>query len=219
MKRNPFSDTFDFLMSEYYGRLLNWPIRLLWLLLLASIAIAVYNYYKDPAQRTLQNVWSWAARFFIGAMWWQQTLWKLPPTYTDNPSGVEGGLHYWVGEMVNNAAFGWQSGFVKALIQPNFYFFAAQVYAVEVFIAVSLLLGAFSRLGGLLGAAMALNLWLGLYRASYEWAWAYFFLVLLQATFAVFKSGRSLGLDAILERKRQSQPSRTTVRRVLAWLT
>ena len=44
---------------------------------------------------------------------------------------------------------------------------------------------------------MAVNLWLGLYRSSYEWPWTYFFLMLLQVTFAVFQAGRSFGLDAI----------------------
>lgn len=218
MKTNPFSDTFQFLMSDY-GRFWNWPINLLWLLLIASIALAVYNYYRDPEQRTAKHIWMWFMRFFIGAMWWQQSLWKLPPTYTDNPNGVEGGLHFWVAEMVNNAAFSWHSAFVRDVVQPNFYFFAAQVYAVEVFIAVSLLLGLFGRVGGILGAMMALNLWLGLYRASYEWAWIYFFLFLIQGTFAVYQAGRSLGIDAILARRRLAKPETKRLSRALAWLT
>jgi hypothetical protein len=34
-------------------------------------------------------------------------LWKLPPTYTDNPDG-SGGLRYWMGEMVKWASTGLQ---------------------------------------------------------------------------------------------------------------
>ena len=72
------------------------------------------------------------------------------------------------------------------------------MYAAEVIIAISLLLGLFTRIGGVLGALMGINLWLGLYRAPYEWPWAYFFLILLQITFIVYSAGRSLGLDAVL---------------------
>jgi uncharacterized membrane protein YphA (DoxX/SURF4 family) len=162
----------------------------------------------------------WLARLFIGGLWWQQTLWKLPPTYTDSPDGVSGGLHYWVGEMVQHSAFGIQSWLVEKVIQPNFYVLAPQVYAAEVIIAVSLLLGVFTRLGGALGALMAMNLWLGLYRAPYEWPWTYFFLIVLQGTFAVLHAGQSLGLDAILARREQTQPKpEGTAARVLAYLT
>jgi uncharacterized membrane protein YphA (DoxX/SURF4 family) len=211
---NPFADTLAFLTRN------EWPIYVFWLLLLGSLGIALVNLLQDPAQRTGRHVWMWIARLLIGGLWWQQTLWKLPPTYTDSPDGVSGGLHYWVGEMVQHSAFGIQSWLVEKVIQPHFYVFAPQVYMMEVVIAVSLLLGVFTRLGGVLGALMALNLWLGLYRASYEWPWAYFFLIMLQTTFVVLHAGRSLGFDAILARRQQAQGKpEGAVARVLAYLT
>jgi uncharacterized membrane protein YphA (DoxX/SURF4 family) len=211
---NPFTDTLVFLTRN------AWPIYVFWLLLAGSFGIAALNLVQDPAQRTAGHVWMWIARLFIGSLWWQQTLWKLPPTYTDSPDGVSGGLHYWIGEMVQHSAFSVQSWLVEKVIQPHFYFFAPQVYITEVIIAVSLLLGVFTRLGGLLGALMALNLWLGLYRASYEWPWAYFFLILLQTTFVILHAGRSLGLDAMLARREQTQRhSAGVVARMLAYLT
>jgi uncharacterized membrane protein YphA (DoxX/SURF4 family) len=211
---NPFADTLAFLTRN------AWPIYVFWLLLLASLSIAVIHLLQDPAQRTGRHVWMWVARLLIGSLWWQQTLWKLPPTYTDNPDGLSGGLHYWVGEMVQHSAFGIQSWLVEKVIQPHFYLFAPQVYMAEVIIAVSLLLGVFTRLGALLGALMALNLWLGLYRAPYEWPWAYFFLIMLQTTFVVLHAGRSLGFDAILARREQAQPhAEGAAARVLAYLT
>jgi uncharacterized membrane protein YphA (DoxX/SURF4 family) len=211
---NPFADTLSFLMRN------EWPIYVFWLLLLGSIGVALMNLMQDPEQRRSTHIWMWVARLFIGGLWWQQTLWKLPPTYTDNPDGVSGGLHYWFGEMIQHAAFGWQSWLVKEIMQPHFYFFAAQVYAAEVLIAVSLLLGVFTRIGGVLGALMAVNLWLGLYRAPYEWPWTYFFLLLLQTTFVVLHAGRSLGIDAILARRRHTQPTRDgKAARALADLT
>jgi hypothetical protein len=71
-------------------------------------------------------------------------------------------------------------------------------YGSEVLIAVSLIVGLFSRIGALLDALMAANLWLGLYRAPYEWPWTYFFLMVIQITFLVYPPGRSLGIDALL---------------------
>ena len=213
MKTNPFSDTFDFLMAG------TWPIYVLWVLVLASIALALYNLSRDPAQRTARNIWIWVARLIMGAMWWQQTLWKMPPYYTDNPGVEDSGLRHWIAEMVNNAAFGLQSAFVQKIVQPHFQFFAPQVYATEVFIAISLMLGLFGRLGGLLGTLMAINLWLGLYRASYEWPWTYFFMVLLMGTFTIFQAGRSLGLDAIVVRQLESRSAKSTAIRFVELFT
>jgi len=213
MKTNPFSDTFDFLMAG------TWPIYVLWVLVLASIALALYNLSRDPAQRTARNIWIWVARLIMGAMWWQQTLWKMPPYYTDNPGVEDSGLRHWIAEMVNNAAFGLQSAFVQKIVQPHFQFFAPQVYASELFIAISLMLGLFGRLGGLLGTLMAINLWLGLYRASYEWPWTYFFMVLLMGTFTIFQAGRSLGLDAIVVRQLESRSAKSTAIRFVELFT
>ena len=63
--------------------------------------------WRDASQRSVLHSWNWLARFCIGALWWQQSLWKLPPTYTDNPDG-SGGLRYWMGEMVKWASTGLQ---------------------------------------------------------------------------------------------------------------
>jgi uncharacterized membrane protein YphA (DoxX/SURF4 family) len=211
---DPFTDTLGFLMRA------AWPIYVFWVLLGGSTGIALFNLIQDPEQRTVRHVWMWLARLLIGGLWWQQTLWKLPPTYTDSPDGVSGGLHYWVGEMVQHAAFSWQSAFVAQVVQPHFYFFAPQVYGTEVVIAISLLLGLFTKIGGVLGALMAINLWLGLYRAPYEWSWTYFFLILLQITFIVYSAGRSLGIDAILNRREQhTLQSKGSLARLLSWLT
>jgi uncharacterized membrane protein YphA (DoxX/SURF4 family) len=185
---NPFYDTFNFLKQA------RWPIYLLWLLLIASILIAAYNLKRDPPQRTFKHVWIWIARVLLGCMWWQQTLWKLPPF-------KESGLKYWIEQLVKYAAFGFQSDIVKNLVLPNYYVFAPIVYSIEVIVAVTLILGLFTRFGSVLGAFFAINLWLGLYNQPSEWPWTYFFLILLQFTFGFLQFGRSLGIDAILARR------------------
>ena len=190
MKTDPFLDTLKFLVIG------GWLTFLFWLILLGGVAVAVHMFVSDSRQHTVKNVWICIARIIVGGMWWQQTLWKLPPHYTDLPGVPDSGLKHWMIEMANNASFSIQSRFVQEIVLPHFRVFAPMVYAIEVFIAISLILGVFTRLGAALGALMAINLWLGLYRAPYEWPWTYLFLIVIQITFVVFDAGRSLGLDA-----------------------
>jgi len=211
MNANPFADVFHFLLQP------GWTTVIFWLLLLASIAIAVYAYATIEGQRSPYHVANWIFRLLIGCMWWQQTLWKLPPYYTDQPTEPFGttGLAYWMGEMGKGAAFHIQSDLVNNVVLPHFYLFAPIVYAAEVLTAVSLLLGGLVRLWGFIGALQILNLWLGLYNTQGEWPWTYFFLLVLQCIFAVHQYGRSLGIDAIIvaraERDRQHGPLSSTV--------
>ena len=194
MNHNPISDTVQFLMQP------AWTTAIFWLLLLGSIAVAVHVYHTMPEQRTIEHVGNWVFRLLIGCMWWQQTLWKLPPFYTDHPEQPFGetGLAYWMTVMGRSAAIPSQADFVNNIVLPHFYLFAPMVYAAEVLTAVSLILGIFVRFWGLIGALQILNLWLGLYNAEGEWPWTYFFLLVIQLIFALHHYGRSLGLDALI---------------------
>jgi uncharacterized membrane protein YphA (DoxX/SURF4 family) len=194
MKHNPFSDVVDFLQQP------GWTTVIFWALLLASIAIAAYAFTTIPSQRRVIHMWNWGFRLVIGCMWWQQTLWKLPPYYTDHPDQPFGatGLAYWMGLMGKSAAIPLQADFVNNIVLPHFYLFAPVVYSLEMLTAVSLILGIFVRFWGVIGALQILNLWLGLYNAEGEWPWTYFFLLVLQLIFAVHRYGRSLGLDAVI---------------------
>ena len=194
MNHNPISDTVQFLLQP------GWTTAIFWLLLVGSIAVAVHVYRKMPAQRTIEHVGNWVFRLLIGCMWWQQTLWKLPPFYTDHPEQPFGetGLAYWMTVMGRSAAIPLQADFVNIIVLPHFYLFAPIVYAAEVLTAVSLILGIFVRFWGLIGALQILNLWLGLYNAEGEWPWTYFFLLVIQLIFALHHYGRSLGLDALI---------------------
>jgi uncharacterized membrane protein YphA (DoxX/SURF4 family) len=184
MNPNPFYDTIMFLLRP------AWTTAIFWLLLLGSIAIAVYVYRSIPGQRSTEHIGNWAIRLLIGCMWWQQSLWKLPPDYT--------GLAYWMGLMGKHAAIPLQADFVNNIVLPHLYVFAPLVYGLEVLTAVSLILGLFARLGSVIGALQIANLWLGLYSAPGEWPWTYFFLLLLMASFWLHHYGRSLGIDAII---------------------
>ncbi|HEY3910951.1 MAG TPA: hypothetical protein VGM07_13815 [Stellaceae bacterium] len=194
MNPNPVSDVVHFLTQP------GWTTAVFWLLLVASIVIAGYAWRTIPSQRSATRVFGWICRFLIGAMWWQQTLWKLPPYYTLTPNKPFGqtGLAYWMGLMGKHAAIPFQADFVNHVVLPHFYVFAPIVYSLEVLTAVSLILGLFVPFWGLIGAAQIANLWLGLYSAPTEWPWTYFFLLVLMLIFAVHRYGRALGLDAII---------------------
>jgi uncharacterized membrane protein YphA (DoxX/SURF4 family) len=184
MRPNPLHDAVQFLTQP------AWFTAVFWLLLLASMAIAVLVWRRDPAQRTPHNLGIWGLRVLMGAMWWQQTLWKIPPNFD--------GLRYWIGQEAEHAAIVLQGDLVRDILLPNLPVFGPLVYLAELVIGVSLLLGLFSRAGAVLGLLMGINLWLGLYSAPNEWPWTYMFLVMIQAYFVIDPPGRVLGADALL---------------------
>jgi hypothetical protein len=193
---NPLSDVLHFLLEP------AWTTCVYWLLLLGSIAIAVYAFATIANQRSAGHVGNWIFRFLIGSMWWQQTLWKLPPYYTDHPDHpTTTGLYYWMTAMGKGASIP---------LQAHFYTFAPIVYSLEVLTAVSLILGIFVRFWGIIGGLQILNLWLGLYNAPGEWPWTYFFLLVLQLIFALHQYGRSLGLDAIIVKRHARRTTGTS---------
>ena len=185
MRPNPAYDVLGFLTKP------AWPTALFWLLLIGSCVIAAIVIMRQPGQRTVRDVAIWLLRFIVGVMWWQQSLWKIPPNY--------GGLIYWMKQMVDHAAIPVQGELVARIVLPNIAIFGPLVYLTEVGIGISLMLGLCSRLGALAGVGMAVNLWLGLYSAPGEWPWTYFFLVVIQLLFLLDPPGRSLGVDVLLQ--------------------
>jgi hypothetical protein len=178
------------------------------LFLLAGIILAIWVFRRYPEQRTVYHLWTWLARTVMGAMWWQQVIWKVPPNYN--------GLRFWTSEMVKYASTDLQRAFVSNVVLAHFSFFAPQVFMVEVVISVTLLLGAWSRLGSFLGAAMALNLSQGLYRSPGEWPWQYVFLIIVMVQFLLVPPGRSLGLDTFLSK--HDRGDQGAVSRLLRWM-
>jgi uncharacterized membrane protein YphA (DoxX/SURF4 family) len=184
MRPNPLNDAVHFLTQP------GWFTPVFWLLLIGSVAVAALVWRRDPAQRLPRSAAVWALRVLMGAMWWQQCLWKIPPNFD--------GLKYWMQQEADHAAVVLQGNLVRDIVLPNLNVFGPLVYLVETSIGVSLLLGVLSRAGALLGLLMALNLWLGLYSAPGEWPWTYMFLAIIQALFIIDPPGRALGLDALL---------------------
>jgi uncharacterized membrane protein YphA (DoxX/SURF4 family) len=198
MRQDPFTDALAFLAD------IGFPKPAFWLLLLGSAAAAVTVWRIDPAQRSIRHIGICLLRIMVGTMWWQQSLWKVPPHY-------DWGLIHWMQEMVEHASTQLQSVLVRDLVLPNIAIFGPLVYTIEVAIAVSLILGLATRLGALLGALMAINLWLGLYNVPSEWPWTYMFLLVLQLIYLIDPPGRSLGVDALLWRREGTFRQASTV--------
>jgi hypothetical protein len=196
MRENPIGNALAFLVAT--DKL--WFTMIFWLLLLGSAAAASQAWRADPAQRSLHHIGYGLMRVIVGIMWWQQSLWKIPPHW-------DWGLIHWMEVMVEHASTQLQSTLVRDLVLPNIAVFGPLVYAIEVIIAVSLVLGVVTRVGAALGALMAINLWLGLYNAPNEWPWTYMFLVVLQLIFLINPPGRSLGIDALFWRRESKEAS------------
>jgi uncharacterized membrane protein YphA (DoxX/SURF4 family) len=202
MQPNPLHDAVQFLTQP------AWFTAVFWLVLLAALGIAVMAWRADPLQRTPRHLGILGLRLLMGVMWWQQTLWKIPPNFD--------GLRYWMEQEAAHAAIALQGRLVGAIVLPNLAVFGPLVYLTELAIGLSLLLGLFSRAGALLGLLMGLNLWLGLYSAPNEWPWTYMFLVMIQAWFVIDPPGRVLGADALL--RRRSAATEVGIAAPLSWV-
>jgi uncharacterized membrane protein YphA (DoxX/SURF4 family) len=185
---NPFGDAADFVTrGGFFGDVYV-------VLLVLAAAIALVAWWRNPAERGARAVGLLLLRVLTGTMWWQQSLWKIPPNY--------GGLIYWMRQEAAHAAIPLQGRLVREVVLPHIRIFGPAVYAIEVAIGVSLILGLYTRAGALLGILMGVNLWLGLYSAPREWPWTYFFLIIIMSLFAIDPPGRVLGLDALRGRGR-----------------
>ncbi len=200
MRTNPINDAFEFLTAGSDAHAgIGWgaiPFALLsGGLVIGSIAVAVANWRADPTQRNGRNLALWLMRTLIGAMWLEGSLWKLPLP-------VSGGFSYWLGLMGENAAWNFYGALIRTVLIPNIALINPVIFLVEVSLAASLMLGVAVRLTSLLGIAMALNLWVGLYHFQPEWPWSYIFIAMLHVFFIVDRAGRALGLDAMALRVR-----------------
>ena len=92
---------------------------------------------------------------------------------------------------------GW---FIDTIVKPNIAWFGYLIFAAEAFIALSLFLGLFSRLGGLVAIGISAQLMVGLagIPQPFEWEWSYNLMVVLSILMFGLAPGRYLGIDALL---------------------
>ncbi len=148
-----------------------------------------------------QNAPLWpiaGSRILIGILWLFSLRWKLPPNFAPT-SGR--GLMDWLLLEVQHPAFDFYANFVDSIIIPNFTFFAWIIFLSELLVGLSLLTGTLTRLGGLMGLLMSLNLAIGLLEVPHEWPWSYAMMAMWHATFVITAAGRLWGVDGWLRER------------------
>jgi uncharacterized membrane protein YphA (DoxX/SURF4 family) len=111
--------------------------------------------------------------------------------------------------------------FIRGFVQPNIRWFGWVIWGMEAFIFLSLFLGVFTRLGGLVAVAQSAQLWIGLAGISvpYEWEWTYTLMVVLSLLMLAFAPGGFLGLDGLISpRLEQAAKNGNRVAKAALWL-
>jgi uncharacterized membrane protein YphA (DoxX/SURF4 family) len=146
------------------------------------------------------------SRLIIGYLWFTQLLWKLPPTFgcpadfavSTSLTARTSGLCDWTGLMAIASKLPLHKAFVANIIIPNIRLLGWGIFLMEAFLAVSLVFGLFTRLGGLVGFVQAVNLYIGLTALPFEWYWTYGMLYTLHIIFFFLPPGRIWGVDSLL---------------------
>ncbi|MCI0550987.1 MAG: DoxX family protein [Anaerolineae bacterium] len=168
------------------------------------------------------------SRLVYGYLWYTQLLWKMPPQFgcpadfavSTSLQERTSGLCDWVGLMVIYSKWPLQADLVDRFVVPNMAWFGWIVWLMEAFVAVSLILGLFTRLGGLAAFVQAINLYIGVTAIPFEWYWTYGMLYTLGLVFFAVPTGRVLGLDALLRPRLQAGADRgNRLSKVLLFLT
>ncbi|MHB8628962.1 MAG: TQO small subunit DoxD [Aggregatilineales bacterium] len=157
---------------------------------------------STSANRTSETIFG-LVRVMVATLWFTQLLWKLPWANFGCAAGAlvpaanTGGLCDWLGKEIASPRYPLYKDFLTGFISPNLSWLAFLIVGGEAFVCFSLMTGFLTRLGGLVGALMAINLFIGLTAVSGEWDWTYLMLPLVNAIFIIV-GGRFIGLDALL---------------------
>ena len=156
------------------------------------------------------------SRLVYGYLWYTQLLWKLPPQFGCPPDFAvstalrerTSGLCDWVGLMVIYSKWPLQADLVERFVVPNMAVAGWFVWLMEAFVAVSLILGLLTRLGGLAALVQGVNLYIGVTAIPFEWYWTYGMLSVLGLVFLAVPTGRVFGLDALIRPRLQAATDR-----------
>lgn len=93
---------------------------------------------------------------------------------------------------------------IDNFIAPNIRWFGTVIWFSELFIAISMILGVLTRLGGLVALGVSAQLFIGLANIAipgdYEWEWGYSLIVALSLLMIGLAPGRWLGFDALIRK-------------------
>ncbi len=138
-------------------------------------------------------------RFMFAVLWLTQGLSKIifrsQDMYKDN-NGFLGDLSW----MRDTNPLPFITSLLDNVIIPNINIMLVFVIATEIFIALSLGLGIFTRLGSFTGGLMTIVLWVFTLGWD-EWIWTYPLIFLPHVLFFLSQPGKEFGVDKILDKK------------------
>jgi uncharacterized membrane protein YphA (DoxX/SURF4 family) len=111
---------------------------------------------------------------------------------------------------------------IDNVVIPNIQWMGWLIWIAEAFIAFSLILGFFTRLGGLTAILISTQLMIGLAGIPnpYEWEWAYNLMVILSLVIFAFAPGYIIGLDQLIKPRLDNAVEKgSRVGRALSYLT
>ena len=147
------------------------------------------------------------ARIALGLYWLYEQHWKLPPDFgLHDPRG----LMFAFQQSIQYPTVDLYRAFLQDIVVPNFHLFGWLVLLTEVAIGLSLVLGAATRAGALLGVLQAVNLLIA-QGSTPEGPWIY--LAILAANLLVLftPSNRRFSVDSRLAPRVASSPSKDTL--------
>ncbi len=180
-----------------------------WLAMLGCVLMLVQAILPRPgyvAHARASEVVFALIRVLVATLWFTQLLWKLPWNNFGcapgalTPAAGTSGLCDWIGKEVASPRYGAYKDFLTGVISPNLSWMAFLIVGGEAFICVSLMFGFLTRLGGLAGFLMGINLFIGLTAVPNEWDWTYLMLPLINLAFLLV-GGRYFGIDGILHKR------------------
>ncbi|MDQ6887417.1 MAG: hypothetical protein M3068_08995 [Gemmatimonadota bacterium] len=148
-----------------------------------------------------------AARIAVGSYWLYEQHWKLPPDFgLHDPRG----LMFAFQQSIQYPTLDLYRALLQNVIVPHFHLFGWLLGVTEVAIGASLVLGALTRAGALLGVLQAVNLLIA-QGGTPEGPWIY--LAILAANLVVLftPSNRRFSVDSRLAPRLSNTPSRTTL--------
>ncbi|HXT47918.1 MAG TPA: TQO small subunit DoxD [Gemmatimonadaceae bacterium] len=147
------------------------------------------------------------ARVALGCYWLYEQHWKLPPDFgLHQPRG----LMFAFEQSIRYPTLDLYRAFLQDVVVPNFHLFGWLLLFAEVAIGVSLVLGAFTRAGALLGVLQGLNLLIAQGRTP-EGPWIYVAILAANVFVLLTPSNRKFSVDRRLASRFAARASPETL--------
>lgn len=163
--------------------------------------------HDTPERRPTRHAVAFAVvRIAVGSYWLYEQHWKLPPDFgLHDPRG----LMFSFQQSIEYPTVGLYRTFLQDVVVPHFHLFGWLLGLTEVTIGTSLVLGAFTRAGALLGVLQSVNLLIAQGRTP-EGPRIYLALLAANLFVLLTPSNRRFSVDSRLAPRFAASPSRTT---------